>query len=203
MTPQRMLKDSLVRRLEQAYRLRHPDWRDSCRSDRVWSVAANILIEVNVQDPSIPVDPELYVAAQPLSTHWADPWAELACPAAARRFRRQVRQMILTLRNEIRREVRRAEAKMRHGIGVESVLLPSNHSLTALGCFIVAHRAGRADLAWQFSGLVEEQHQACPLYRQAARGLLPHQLYPEVEEKSVESFGLIPSALRMVPAYLN
>lgn len=198
-----LIEASLADRIEQAYRLRYPYWRDGCQSERVWSVAAAVLIEIHQKDGSNPVDPELFVAVQPLTSHWADPWAELAGRDAARNYRRQVRRMILSLRREIRREVRRAELKVRRGAQVEAVLLPSNYSLTALGCFIVAQRAGRLDLACQFRQLAVEQHSACPLYRQACLGLLPRDVYPDDAEKLREPFSFIPLSLRGVQASLN
>ena len=197
------LVESLADRIERAYRLRQPGWRDFSCAERVWSVAAAILIEAHEQDSSIPIDPELFVACQSISRQWSDPWAELASPRAGRCYRRQVKKMILSLHLEIRREVRRAEAMVRCGNEVESVLLPSNQKLTALGCYIVAHRAGRVDLARQFRRLAEEQHHACPLYREACSGLLADELYPAGHEHPTGSFLSLPMGLRMVPAYLN
>ena len=50
--------------------------------------------------------------------------------------------------------------------------------LSALGCFIVACRARRSDIAKRFHSAALIQHGSCPLYRQASRRLLPADSYP-------------------------
>jgi hypothetical protein len=47
-----------------------------------------------------------------------------------------------------------------------------------LGCFIVACRLGRADLASRFVAAATAQHRSCTLYELASRSVLPADCYP-------------------------
>lgn len=171
--------EELAGRIERAYLRRHPRWSAGCTTSRVWEAAASTLMRVHLADRSIPADPELYVATQPIGGRWADPWSELTRTKSARRYRSQIRRIVAKLRGELRREIRRAEARVVAGLAIESILLPSNSRLTALGGFIVASRAGRPDLTLRLEGSAAEQHRSCPLYRQAALAFLSDELYPE------------------------
>lgn len=170
--------EQLAGRIEAAYGRRRPDFRPNCSSDRLWLAAASTLYQACQDDPALPLDPELYVASQRVEPRWGDAWAELVGQVPARRYRRRVHRIIISLRAELNREVRKAEVRVRRGASVETVLLPSNRALSPLGCFIVAQRAGRDDLAGRFRHLAEDQHRSCPLYRHACRALLPGDLYP-------------------------
>src|SRR6266446_5769169 len=86
--------EPLARRIERAYRLHRPDWNPGCTRPRVWSAAAALLLQLHQTDPAIPLDPELFVASQPLPALWVDPWQELAQLAAAQRFHHQVHGII-------------------------------------------------------------------------------------------------------------
>jgi hypothetical protein len=172
---------ALAERIERAYRLRRPGWHGGCSTPRVWSVAAAVLLQVHESDPSVPPDPELFVASQPLRSPYSDPWVDLTRPESARYYRRRVRAIVRALRNELAGEVRHAEERIGAGQAIGQVLGAKNRKLSALGKFIVAHRAGRRVLAERFANEALEQHQACPLYRQACRELLPQGAYPAAE----------------------
>lgn len=180
--------DGLAERIEQAYRLRRSGWYRGCSTDRVWSTAAAILVQLHQEDPTLPIDPELYVAVQPVSTPGAgfdDPWVGLTQAAAARRYRRRVREMIRELRVELRAEVRFAERRISRGEAIGKVLLSPHQRLSPLGCYIVAIRAERIDLGERFRVAAVEQHRSCPLYRAASGQLLPPDFYP-VGERSAD-----------------
>jgi hypothetical protein len=102
----------------------------------------------------------------------------LTQPSAASRYRECVRQLVRGLRDELRGEVRRASRQIRTGADLRQVLLADPARLSPLGRFILAHRLGRSDLAEEFRAAAAEQHQSCPLYQQASRGLLPSEQYP-------------------------
>jgi hypothetical protein len=182
--PSQVVLAKLSRRIEQAYGLRRPDWRGGCSTPRLWSAAAVRLWSTHAADPSgIPLDAELFVASQPISVPFADPWSELTQPDCARRYRSQLRKIIRRLRAELKREVRRAEKRLALGREIEQVL-KDNGPISALACYITAMRAGRSDLAGRFTAGAIAQHRACPLYRQASAPLIPVDLYP-VASRSV------------------
>jgi hypothetical protein len=145
---------------------------------RLWSTAASILYQVHLDDPAIPLDPELFVASQPGHPTFPDPWSELTQPAAAKRYRDNVRLIIRVLHRELAGEVRRAERKIRFGRPIEAVLLSKDKSLSPLGRFIVARRSGRDDLMERLRPLAIDQHHSCPLYRPACLRLLTTDAYP-------------------------
>jgi hypothetical protein len=168
----------LSRRIEQAYGLRHPNWRGGCSTSRLWSAAAARLWAAHAASPGeIPLDAELFVASQPIAAPFADPWSELTQPDAGRRYTSQLRRIVRRLRAELKREVTHAETLIERGREIDDVLKDGDR-ISALACFIVALRAGRADLAGSFSGGASAQHRACPLYRRASLALLPGDLYP-------------------------
>jgi hypothetical protein len=131
-----------------------------------------------VEDPELPLDSELYVAAQPITGPLGDPWLELTQAAAGRRYRQQVRRIVHRLRRELGREVRLAEARLQEGLPLTITALSRDRRLSPLGCYIAAHRMGRADLARGFALAAAEQHRACPLYMLASRSMLPADRYP-------------------------
>ena len=59
-----------------------------------------------------------------------------------------------------------------------SAVLERDSHISALGCFIVAVRAGRAELAVRYAAAAAAQHHACPLLREASDALLATDLYP-------------------------
>jgi hypothetical protein len=126
----------------------------------------------------VPLDAELFVASQPISTLFPNPWSELAQPEAGRRFRKRVRQIVLQLRAELKREVRLAERLIRQGRPINEVLLLHDGRISALGCYITALRAGRPDLADRLAGAASAQHRSCPLYRPSSLALIPVEAYP-------------------------
>jgi hypothetical protein len=170
--------DALADRIASAYRLRRPGWHGSCSSPRVWAAAAWTLLQAHRDNPSVPIDPELFVAAQPVDTTYPDPWQELAQAGSARCYLRRVRSIIRGLRRELASEVRLAEDRIGAGQPIARVLCAKSRRLSPLGRYIVARRAGRAALADRFRDGAVAQHHACPLYRQASIGLVPAAVYP-------------------------
>lgn len=162
-----------------------------------------ILWEVACEDPEIPMDPELFVASQPLDALFADPWNCLALEAAGQRYRRRVRGIIRQLRLELKREIRRAEELLSHGKGLAAVLRARDKRLSPLGLYITAQRAGRPDLAEQVRPGALEQHKCCPLYRVASLGLIPTEMYPADDEAISRSEVPGPCLLHREMASLN
>jgi hypothetical protein len=177
--PIQAVLDQLADRVERAYKLRRPRWLGGCSTERVWYAASLRLWEAHAQDPKrVPLDAELFVASQPISVPFANPWIELAQPESVRRYRMRVRQIIRQLGSELRREVRLAERLIQEGNRISSVLRRRGGQLSALGRFIVALRAGRVDLAERLAAAAAAQHRSCPLYRAASRGLISADCYP-------------------------
>ncbi len=170
--------DHLADRIERAFTLRRSNWYRGCSTPRVWSAAATILWEAHTKDPVIPLDPELFVASQPLAAPFADPWSSLAQPEAGQRYKNNVRRIIRRLRNELKREVLRVEGLLRQGRALRRIIGAHNARLSPLGLYIAAHRAARPDLASRLERSAIEQHSCCPLYRSACLALLPAELYP-------------------------
>ena len=203
MIPTQDVLDELAGRIEHAYELRHPRWRRGCSTQRCWFAAAFRLWEAHNHDPlRVPLDPELYVASQPISGPFADPWTTLAQPEAVRRYRSQVKQVIRQLRFELRREVRRAERLIHRGDDIDALLSVQDGRLSALGCFIVATRAGRTDLADCFADAAAFQHRSCPLYQSASLSLVPADLYP-AESVACEHESAIPPRSKKMLLSLN
>jgi hypothetical protein len=172
------LIDALAERIERAYRLRVPYWHAAFLDARVWSTAAARLLSAHAADASIPLDPTLYVTAQPIDSTYPDPWRELTDPEAATRYRRQVAGIVRRLRAELGGEVRRAERRIAAGEPASRVLTAADRRLSPLGRYITARRAGRPALARRFVEGARVQHAACPLYRQASARLLLGDAYP-------------------------
>lgn len=170
--------ESLALRIERAYVLRQPVWLPACSAPGVWAAAAATLLRVHRDHPSIPLDPELYVAAQSISSSLADPWADLVQASSARRYVKRVRRIIATLRLELRYEVRRAHRRIDRGESIAAVLITKSRSLSPLGRYIVARRTGRDDLADRLRTDAANQHWMCPLYRQASLSMLSPESYP-------------------------
>jgi hypothetical protein len=176
--PTQDMIEHLADRIERAYSLRRPRWWRGCSTRRVWSAAALRLWQAHAEDPQTPLDSELFVASQPISNALSDPWSELTQPDATRRYRSQVQRIIRRLRSELTREVRLAERSIRRHPQTSPAILDRSRRLSPLGCYIAAHRAGRADLADRFVAAAAQQHGSCPLYRPASVFLLAADLYP-------------------------
>jgi hypothetical protein len=178
--PTQDLIDRLADRIESAYSLRRPRWRQGCSTARVWNAAAHRLWQAHEENPDqIPLDPELYVASQSISGRFSDPWDELAGPKAARRYQSRVYRIIEILRSGLKKEVLLAERAIQKGREISHVLkIKQGGRLSHLGCYIIAHRAGRVDLANRFAAAAIDQHRFCPLYRTACLALIPGELYP-------------------------
>jgi hypothetical protein len=165
---------SLAGRIEEAYALRRPRWWRGCSTARVWFAAADCLWDAHQNDPErVPLDPELFVSSQPISMPLADPWSELAQPEAGSRYLAKVREVIKFLTAELKREIRRAERSIREGEGIRSVIRLDNPKLSPLGAYLVAHRAGRSDLADLVQPAALSQQRSCPLYKAAVCTFIP------------------------------
>jgi hypothetical protein len=182
--PTQELIDRLAERIEQAYALRHPGWKRECSTSRIWSVAAHNLLQAHQEDDAVPLDPELFVASQPITAEFANPWLDVAPPEAVQRYRRRIRQIIRGLRAELRREVAFAERTVKRGQALQLVLLTKNARLSPLGRYIVACRAGRNDLASRFQRQAADQHRSCPLYRPASIAFIAADEYPVLDSAS-------------------
>ncbi|MEO6809065.1 MAG: hypothetical protein ABI353_08120 [Isosphaeraceae bacterium] len=191
--------DEIANRIERAVLRRRPEWRSVASLDRLWAVAADHLSAMHREDPALPLDPELYVAALPLDAPRCDPWNELVSGASVSHYRRRIKRIVRALRRELLDEVRRAEARLRRGEPAEKVLLVRCRSLSPLGIYIVAQRVGRRDLADRLRPLAREQHRACPLYRAACVGLISDEDYPELE--LVPGLKLRRRALHVAPPF--
>ena len=130
--------------------------------------------------PTLPLDPELFVASQPVGEH-ADPWEDLADGRALARYRLRVRRLVSGLRRELREERAWARARLKRGDALEAVLGARSERLSPLGRYLIAAEAGRPDLADRFREGARAQHRTCPLYRLACRDLLPAADYPVFE----------------------
>jgi hypothetical protein len=195
--------DALAGRIERAYRLRRAGWQGTCSTPRVWAVAATTLLQAHQDDPSLPLDPELFVAAQPTDSPFADPWGELTRAESVRAYRKRVRQIVRGLHDELAGEILHAERQIESGQSVGKVLLSRSRRLSPLGRYIVAHRAGRAALAKRFLHGAAEQHRACPLYRQASSGLLPAGCYPVPVSGEPVSSPVFPPVRSRAQVHLN
>ena len=179
MLPTQATLETLAERIEQAYRRVRPRWCGIAVSSRVWEMAAAGLYLLHSRNPSIPLDPELFVASQPMIGRWSDPWVELTPPRSLKRYVRRVRRIVRQLATELQVELRRAERRLIRGKALDSFIGSDFRSLSPLGCFVLAHRAGRDDLTERFRAGAQSQHIACPLYRVVCRSLLPDGMYPE------------------------
>ena len=168
----------LADRIERAYRRRYPSWKAVGLTPGVWDSAAARLLEAAELEPAIPIDPELYVAVQVGSGIRPDPWAELTQSYSLRLYLRALGRIVGQLRDELLREVRRAEGRLLRGMTLDQLIVSEAAGVSPLALYILAHRAGRDDLAWRLRGEVEGQHRSCPLYLLASRSLLPGHAYP-------------------------
>lgn len=92
-----------------------------------------------------------------------------------------MRRIVKSLRDELRSEVRRVERSLRvaaEGMPVSSLIASEASKVSPLGLYIAAYRVGGRELAERFAVGTASQHASCPLYRDAARSLLPEGAYP-------------------------
>lgn len=168
----------LADRIRQAYLRRRPWWTGVDPDAAVWSASAAALIDAHWSNPRLPLDPELFVNSQPQCYAVADPWGDLVGPVAVRRYRRRVARIVRRLRFELRTELRLIRSQSARGISVEAQLLQGGRNLSPLGRYVAAIRFGRPDLAALLRDDALRQHNGCPLYQLACRGLLPADRYP-------------------------
>ena len=169
---------SLAVRIRRGYVRRRPWWPSSDPFASAWTLAAMSLVEAHRADPRLPLDPELFVASQPVDDRFADPWGELVGPAAERRYRRRVLRIARRLRRELLGELRRIKVLARRGLPLDRVLRLDGPDLSPLGRYVAAVRAGRHELAKALREEALQQHRSCPLYQLACRDLLPEGSYP-------------------------
>ena len=184
-------------RIEQAYLRRRPEWRQAGLDPRLWVASAAILIDAHRADYSIPMDPELFVVCQTAKTTDSDPWRELTRASSRRRYLACVRQIVLRLRRELRNELRRIARAEARGKDLKSILLGTFRSISPLGCYLAACLRGRTDLAELLREGARAQHAVCPLYLEAAIGLVPECDYPVVQlfPQSFKPLGSLQSSL--------
>src|SRR6516162_3223707 len=73
--PNHDLIADLARRIEISYRLRCSLWCEGCSTARVWDRAAHYLWQAHEESQErVPLDPELYVASQDVTSRFANPW---------------------------------------------------------------------------------------------------------------------------------
>jgi hypothetical protein len=191
--------EALGERIERAYLRRRQSWTRVSHASSVWDAAAGCLLNAHRDDPSLPIDPELFVAAQPTSMRTSDPWQALTHSGSIWRYRRLVQRIIRSLRKELRGELRRAKQTLRQGKSLENVLSDDNPCFSPLARYILAQRENRPDLAEVFLSEAQDQHRACPLYRTAAQTLTPRGTYPVFE--IVPGFELTRRAAESTPSF--
>jgi hypothetical protein len=168
-------------RIERAYCRKYTQWFSASVTPGVWESAANRLLEASMDKLGLPIDPELYVAVQERSRVTPDPWVELTQQGSLVRYRKALRRIIAQLREELTREITRGECRMIRGLDLDQVLETEGSRISPLSRYILAHRAGRLDLSIRHHAAALSQHRSCPLYRLAARSLLPGHAYPSIE----------------------
>ena len=192
----------LAERIEQAYGLRYPKANEWGISPGAFEAAAAGLTLLHRNRPMIPVDPELFVAVQPVRT-WSDPWTELTSEESYRRYRRHVRRIVTRLRTELRNEIRWGERRVRRGSTVVETLNASDGRVSALGRYVIARRAGLDELAERLRPQAERQHRSCPLYQHACRSFLPDDAYPQPRATVLKPGLVIPAGLDLPGFSLN
>ncbi|RUL88873.1 hypothetical protein [Tautonia sociabilis] len=168
----------LADRIRRAYLRRRPWWSGGDPGSSVWAAAASALIQAHGTDRRLPLDPELFVASQPASDALADPWGDLVGALPIRRYRRRVRDIVRRLREELRGEIRLMIGRARRGQSLELQIKFGGPGLSPLGRYVAARRINREDLAEAIREAALRQHEGCPLYRLACRGLLTEGDYP-------------------------
>jgi len=194
--------DRLATRIQLAYRRRGLRWDDGRSTSRVWTAAAMVLWQAHLDDAEVPLDPELFVASQPMKSGVADPWLDLVGDHAKDAYQRRVHQIIHMLRDELRRELRFAGRLVRKGRPLRDVLFDPNPRLSPLGRYLLAQRASRSDLAEELEGEALAQHRVCPLYRFASLAFVSADQYP-VEPARLEPQNAPSPIPRPVRASLN
>jgi hypothetical protein len=173
----------LSHRIERAARRRGLAFSPIDHAGQIWAAAAARLLDTQRTHRTVPLDPELFVAAQTLEAcgYGGDAWDLLASADAAARYVRLVRQIVSRLKKELRLELYWSNKRIRGGASIKAVLSAHPATLSPLGRYIIAVRAGEPALAELFRPEAREQHRVCPLYRHACHGLLPCEHYPVIE----------------------
>lgn len=175
--------DQLADRIERAYHLRHPNWLATGLTPGVWTAAAVRLHEVVAAHSFLPVDPELFVAAQSYKTFRRDPWCELTQEGACKAYRSAVRKIIRQLKRELAGELRRATRFLEAQGTLDELVASARSKVSPMIKLMLCHQNDRSDLALHVNSAAEAQHLACPLYRIACKNLIPGDLYPLPNQK--------------------
>lgn len=171
----------LALRIEQAYCRRYSSWKGLGMTPGVWESAAKRLMEASSDALELPIDPEFFVAIQRSTRVTPDPWSELTQTRSLARYRRSMKKIIGNLRRELTEEITRVECRLMRGVQLDKVLVTEGSRISPLSRYIICRRVGRLDLAVRYHLEAYRQHRSCPLYRLAARGLLPNHAYPATE----------------------
>lgn len=165
-------------RLESAYMRFRPTLgeRNEMSSD-FWIQCAVALMAVNRTDSIIPLDPELFIAAQ-TERNGSSPFMEADVNKAIDRYKGAILRTIRKLRQELTEELKRLSTASLRGLTVERLVRSSSRRFTPLSLYIHAHRMNREDLANELVSQVLEQHEHCPLYRFASSQWLDEGRYP-------------------------
>jgi hypothetical protein len=140
----------------------------------VWTAAAIRLLEATSDKMGFPIDPELYVALQPLNPVSPDPWTELAQKSSILRYRRGLKRIVRQLRRELNSEITRGECRILRGLDLERVLETEGSRISPLARYILCLRAGRIGFSLLHHEAALKQIRSCPLYRLAAVSFLPN-----------------------------
>lgn len=178
----------LADRIERAYLRRRPEVNPDLVCPGVWTTAAGLLLDLHRANPEMPLDPELFVAAQKWAPGSARPWIELTRPASITAYQRSVRRIVRQLRRELTSEIRHAEKQITRGKSIDTVLLQRDGQLSPLGRYLVAIRAADHGLAVELQDAAREQHRSCPLYRMAAAEFVAPEYYPVFDFLPNDSF---------------
>lgn len=166
----------VARRIERAYRHQVGTDRPFEEGARVWIQAAHALIYLHQLDPTMPVDPELFVVSQPAKRRSGNPARDLTGMNSLLHYQRRVHAIIRQLRREILAELRWIDRELARGLTLDAVLIPPTYRLSPLGRYLAAQRDNRPDLALAFRDAALQQGEACPLYTEAVRPVLQQPL---------------------------
>ncbi len=170
--------DHLASRIERAYRRRNPGWSSFGPNRGIWESAASRLLEISIDSPQLPIDPELFVAVLTPGGIAPDPWSELTQRSSRTRYLKALRSIIKRLRRELKSELRLAECLLAGGMDLDELLDDRWDRISPLTRYILAVRGTRYDLVLRLRAAAQAQHRSCPLYRQASRSLMPTHAYP-------------------------
>lgn len=163
--------DQLAVRLQRAYERRHPHWLSTGLTPGVWTAAASRLLDVGVNQPKLPIDPELFVAVQDYKTFRRDPWRELTQAGSSHVYRQSILQIVKQLKVELRKELRWARRYLEKEGSLDQMLACPRPKVSPLVKLLLCHQQNRPELAVLVRTAAEAQQKACPLYDLACNHL--------------------------------